>query len=128
MDHMQKYWSKELECIRKGVNKLDGYITTISTHYMRDRYENNAYSDRVFDELDIVWAIANGHIVEGFDSGDKGRNPEPERTIIGPAMSGDWAVVIVLMKTANRFIVKTVFPAKNNPRYSKHISKVGNKN
>jgi hypothetical protein len=34
MDHMKKYWPIELECIRKGVNHLDGYVTTISPHYM----------------------------------------------------------------------------------------------
>lgn len=120
MDHMKKYWPDELEWIRKGVNKLDGYLTTISPHYMNDRYGNDAYPDRVFDELDIVWAIANGQIVEGFDCGDKGRNSEPERTIVGPAMSGNFAVVIVLMKTPKRFIVKTVFPA-NGPRYTKYL-------
>lgn len=121
MDHMQKYWSEELECILKGVNKIDGYITTISQHYMRDRYGNDEYPDRVFDELDIFWAIAHGRIVEGFDSGDKGRNPEPERTIVGPAMSNDWIVVIVLMKTAKRFIIKTVYPVNGNPRYTKYL-------
>lgn len=122
MDHMKKYWPKELECIRKGVNHLDGYVTTISPHYMQDRYHNPDYPDRVFDELDIVWAIANGEIVEGYDSGERGRNPEPERTIIGPSISGQWAVVIILMKTGNQFIVKTVFPV-DRERYSKYIPK-----
>ncbi|GKS12797.1 hypothetical protein YDYSY3_37970 [Paenibacillus chitinolyticus] len=121
MDHMEKYWSEELERIRKGVNQIDGYTTTISPHYLRDRLGNDAYPDRVFDELDIVWAIAHGKIVEGFDSGEKGRNPEPERTILGPALSGEWTVVIVLMKTDKQFIVKTVFPVKGSPRYSKYI-------
>ncbi|MFX3639849.1 MAG: DUF4258 domain-containing protein [Candidatus Pristimantibacillus sp.] len=121
MDHLKKYWSDELSCIRKGVNKLDGYETTISMHYLRDRFENPDYPDRVFDELDIVWAIVNGQIVEGFDSGDKGKNAEPERTIVGPSMSGDWTVVIVLMKTSKRFIVKTVFPVGSSPRYTKYI-------
>lgn len=118
---MKKYWSEELQCILKGVNKLDGFVTTISTHYIKDRYENDEFPDRVYDELDIVWAIANGKIIEGFDSGGKGRNPEPERTILGQAMSGDWIVLIVLMKTAKRFIVKTVFPVNTNPRYTKHL-------
>ncbi|MNO69243.1 hypothetical protein D3C76_600940 [compost metagenome] len=59
---MKKYWPIELECIRKGVNHLEGYVTTISPHYMQDRYHNLDYPDRVFDELDIVWAIANGEI------------------------------------------------------------------
>ncbi|MGV2967269.1 DUF4258 domain-containing protein [Paenibacillus sp. AGC30] len=121
MDHMQNYWLDEMERILKGVNKQDGYITTISRHYINDRLHNENYPDRVFDELDIVWAIAHGQIVEGFDSGDKGRNPEPERTIVGPAMSGDWIVAIVLLKTDKRFIVKTVFPVNDNPRYTKYI-------
>jgi hypothetical protein len=75
----------------------------------------------------ICWAIINGRIVEGFDTGDKGRNPEPERTIMGPAVSGDSMVVIVLMKRENTFIVKTVFPVKNNPRYTKYLPKDKNK-
>lgn len=126
MDHMQKYWTEELEWIRKGVNKIDGFITTISPHYMRDRYGNNDYPDRVFDELDILWAIAHGQIVEGYDSGTKGRNPEPERTIVGPAMSGEWAVVIVLMRSGKQFIVKTVFPA-DRERYTKYIPDIEKK-
>lgn len=117
---MKKHWAAELESIRKGVNHLDGYITTISPHYMRDRYLNSEFPDRVFDELDILWAIANGNIVEGFDTGEKGRNPDPERTIIGPAVSGNWAVVIVLMKTGKKFTVKTVFPV-DRERYSKYV-------
>lgn len=126
MDHMKNYWSHELECIRKGVNRQDGYYTTISPHYINDRYKNEKYADRVFDELDILWAIAHGQIVEGFDSGDKGRNPEPERTLVGPAVSGDYCVVVVLMKTSSRFIVKTVFPVNKNPRYTKYVLTEGN--
>lgn len=121
MDHMQKFWLDEMERILKGVNKIDGYITTISPHYIHDRLNNPDYPNRIFDELDIVWAIAHGKIVEGFDSGEKGRNPEPERTVMGPATSGDWIVIIVLMKTDKRFIVKTVYPVNNNPRYMKYI-------
>ncbi|OME78620.1 hypothetical protein BK120_23055 [Paenibacillus sp. FSL A5-0031] len=132
MDHMKKYWSHELDCIRKGVNRQDGYQTTISPHYINDRFNNDSYADRVFSELDILWAISKGRIVEGYDSGEngrngsnKGRNPEPERTIVGPAVSGDYCVVIVLMKTGTRFIVKTVFPADRD-RYTKHIPTGGN--
>ncbi len=121
MDHMQKFWLDEMERILKGVNKIDGYITTISPHYINDRLNNPAYPNRIYDELDIVWAIAHGKIVEGYDSGEKGRNPEPERTVMGPATSGDWIVIIVLMKTDKRFIVKTVYPVNNNPRYTKYI-------
>lgn len=117
---MKKYWQTEIECIRKGVNRLDGYMTTISSHYINDRLHNDAYPSRTFDELDILWAIANGRIVEGFDTGEKGRNPEPERTIVGPAISGEFCVVIVMLKTEMRFIVKTVFPV-DNPRYAKYI-------
>lgn len=124
MDHMQKYWSEELENIRKGINQLDGYETTISLHYLRDRYRNDDYADRIYDELDIVWAISNGQIVEGFDVGDKGRNPEPERTIVGPSMKGDQIVVISLMKTDKRFIIKTVFPVGTNPRYTKYLDSI----
>ncbi|QQZ64619.1 DUF4258 domain-containing protein (plasmid) [Paenibacillus sonchi] len=120
MDHMKKYWPEEIECIRKGVNRLNGYLTTISSHYINDRLHNDAYPNRTFDELDILWAIAQGKIVEGFDSGEKGRNPEPERTIVGPSISGEFCVVIVLMKTSKRFVVKTVFPL-NNPRYEKYL-------
>lgn len=122
MDHMQKFWLDEMQRILKGVNKIDGYITTISPHYINDRLKNPDYPNRIYDELDIVWAIAHGKIVEGFDSGEKGRNPEPERTVMGPATSGDWIVIIVLMKTDKRFIVKTVYPVNNNPRYTKYIS------
>ncbi len=121
MDHMQKFWLDEMERILKGVNKIDGYITTISPHYINDRLNNPDYPNRIYDELDIVWAIAHGKIVEGYDSGEKGRNPEPERTVMGPATSGDWIVIIVLMKTDKRFIVKTVYPVNNNPRYTKYI-------
>lgn len=132
MDHMKKYWPQELESIRKGINKQDGYETTISLHYINDRFHSDDYSDRVFNELDIFWAISHGEIVEGYDSGDngrhgsnKGRNPEPERIIVGPAVSGDYCVVVVLMKTGTRYIIKTVFPADRD-RYTKHI-KSGNK-
>ncbi|WP_336788365.1 DUF4258 domain-containing protein [Paenibacillus sp. MMO-177] len=120
MDHLKAYWPQEIECIRKGVNRQDGYLTLISPHYINDRLQNKDYPDRVFDELDIFWAISHGHIVEGYDSGDRGRNPEAERTIIGPAVSGNYCVVIVLIKTATRFIIKTVFPA-DRERYIKHI-------
>ncbi|WP_217558866.1 hypothetical protein [Paenibacillus sp. GbtcB18] len=71
MDHMEKYWTEDLECIRKGVNKIGGYVTTISSHYLRDRLGNEAYPDRVFDEPDILWAITHRKIVEGYDSDEK---------------------------------------------------------
>jgi hypothetical protein len=120
LDHLRQYWVSEIECIRKGVNRLDGYETTISPHYLHDRYSNDQYPDRIYDELDIVWAISQGQIVEGYDSGQKGRNPQPERTIVGPSMKGDWAVVIVLLKSDKNFIIKTVFPA-DRERYAKYI-------
>ncbi len=120
MDHLRKYWPEELECIRKGVNRLEGYSTTISPHYINDRLHSRDYPDRVFDELDIVWAIANGEIVEGYDFGEKGRNQDPERVIIGPSISGTWCVVIILLKTEKQFIVKTVFPV-DRARYKKYL-------
>lgn len=124
---MKKYWSEELECIRKGVNQIDGYVTTISPHYMNDRLGNEDYPDRTFDELDIVWAIAHGDIVEGYDSGENGRNLEPERIIVGPAVSGNWAVIVCLLKSGKQFIVKTVFPA-DRKRFTKHIPDIMHKN
>lgn len=127
MDHRKEFWSKEMDCIRKGMERKDGYETTISKHYMLDRYGNDEYPDRVFDELDIFWAIAHGRIVEGFDRGEKGLNRDPERTIVGPAMSGDWAVAIVLIRNGKTFLIKTVFPA-DRERYTRYIPAAGNSN
>lgn len=51
MDHMKNRCAEEIECIRKGVNRIDGYSTTISPHYLNDRLKNDEYPDRIFDEL-----------------------------------------------------------------------------
>ncbi|AGA60003.1 hypothetical protein Theco_3999 (plasmid) [Thermobacillus composti KWC4] len=118
MDHMKKYWSEELELIRKGINGLDGYRTIISNHYYRDRQ-----SDRGYDEMDVLMAITTGRIVEGYDCGQHPtqRNRDPKRIIIGKDKYGEWVVVPVAMKSSKEFIVTTVFPPTDLKRYGKYL-------
>ncbi|MCC3378392.1 DUF4258 domain-containing protein [Paenibacillus farraposensis] len=120
MNHLKDMWEEEMVCIRKGIRQEDGYLTTISKHYLKDRLANPEYPDRVFNELDLFWAISNGFIVEGYDTGEHGNNSEPERIIIGPALSEDWCVVIVACKLDNHYVIKTVFPV-DRKRYRKYL-------
>lgn len=120
MDHMKKDWEDELQWIQKGIHQEDGYITTISNHYLQDRLHNENYADRVFDELDIFWAIMNGRIVEGYDIGGHHGNRDPERIIVGPSLKEPWIVIAVALRLNSHFIVKTVFPV-DRARYMRYV-------
>lgn len=120
MDHMKSKWEEEMVWIQKGIRQQDGYLTTISKHYLTDRLANPDYPDRISNELDIYWAISNGFIVEGYDIGDNGNNSEPERIIIGPALSEDWCVLIIVLRLDNHFVIKTVFPV-DRERYRQYV-------
>ncbi|MFB5268185.1 DUF4258 domain-containing protein [Paenibacillus enshidis] len=120
MDHMKKDWGDELQWIQKGIHQVDGYITTISNHYLQHRLQNDEYEDRIFDELDICWAIMNGRIVEGYDIGERNGNKDPERILIGPSLKEPWIVLAVVLRLDRHFIIKTVFPV-DRERYQRYL-------
>lgn len=124
MDYRKENWSFDLECFRKAVNgSIDDYQIEIGQHYIVDRLENDAYSDRTFSFADIAVAIFNGYIIEGYSS-EQNRTRlsrasglvAPSRVVLGKDLSGKWIIVVIGMIASKVFKVVTCFPP-TKPRY-----------
>lgn len=119
MDYRKDIWSFDLECFRKAVNGcIDYYQIEIGQHYVVDRLENDAYSDRTFTFADIAVAIFNGVIIEGYSS-EQNRTRlsrasglfAPSRVVLGKDLSGKWMIVVIGMLASKVFKVVTCYPA-----------------
>lgn len=134
MDYRKDDWPKEMECFQKAVNGgIDGYRIKIAEHYLVDRLDNDAYSDRIFTQNDIAVAIFNGIIIEGYSS-EQNRVRQsrvsslvtPSRVILGKDLRGNWVIVVIGLIASKDFQVVTCFPP-DKPRYQKFIQMLEDK-
>ena len=128
MDYRKENWAFDLECFRNAVNGcIDGYQIDIADHYVVDRLENDAYSDRTFTQTDIGVAIFRGSIIEGY-SPEQNRTRSsrasgvvaPSRIVLGKDLSGKWVIVVIGMLASKVFKVVTCYP----PTSPKHLAMI----
>jgi hypothetical protein len=135
MDYRKENWSHELECFRKAVNgSIDGYRIEIAEHYIVDRLENEAYTDRTFTQADIAVAFFSGTIIEGYSSEHNRQRKSrvsaqvtPSRVVLGRDFSGNWVIVVVGMLASSVFNVITCYPP-SSPRHLEIIKELENGN
>jgi hypothetical protein len=135
MDYRKENWSHELECFRKAINgSIDGYDIEIAPHYIVDRLENEAYTDRIFTQADIGVAIFSGTIIEGYSPEHNRQRKSrvsaqvtPSRVVLGKDISGTWVIVVIGLLASKVFNVITCYPA-SSPRHLELIKELEHEN